>query len=79
MKRLILVLAAILLTMPLLQSQKKPDTLRFLYWNIQNGMWYDQDEKYKTFVAVVKKSDPYVCVCCEGENLFNRHGVKLYG
>lgn len=53
--------------------------MRVLYWNIQNGMWYDQDDNYNNFVAWVKKYDPDVCVWCEGETIFNRQGVKVYG
>lgn len=29
-------------------------TLRVLYWNIQNGMWTDQPNGYKNFIAWVK-------------------------
>lgn len=41
------------------------NSLRVLYWNIQNGMWSDQGDGYKNFVAFVKKYDPDVCVWCE--------------
>lgn len=53
--------------------------LRVLYWNIQNGMWSDQDSNYENFVAWVKKYDPDVCVWCEGETIFDKTGTKVYG
>lgn len=53
--------------------------LRVLCWNIQNGMWYDQDKNYNNFVEWVKKYDPDVCIWCEGETIFNKQGVKVYG
>ena len=52
MRRVILVFAAILLTMPLLQARQKSDTLRVLYWNIQNGMWADQHNNYDNVVIL---------------------------
>lgn len=60
-------------------SVKKSTTLRVLYWNIQNGMWADQDNNYDNFVAWVKKYNPDVCVWCEGETIFNTAGNKVYG
>ena len=53
--------------------------LRVLCWNIQNGMWYDQDNNYNNFVEWVKKYDPDVCIWCEGETIFNKQGEKVYG
>ena len=60
-------------------SKKKSTTLRVLYWNVQNGMWADQDNNYNNFVAWVKKYNPDVCVWCEGETIFNTSGDKVYG
>ena len=60
-------------------SLKRSTTLRVLYWNIQNGMWADQDNSYNNFVAWVKKYNPDVCVWCEGETIFNMSGDKVYG
>lgn len=44
--------------------------LRVLYWNIQNGMWADQANGYRNFIAWVKKYDPDVCVWCEAESIY---------
>lgn len=44
--------------------------LRVLYWNIQNGMWSDQEENFANFRAFVKKYDPDVCVWCEGQSIY---------
>lgn len=46
------------------------NSLRVLYWNIQNGMWADQGNNYNNFVAFVKKYDPDVCVWCETCTLY---------
>lgn len=48
-------------------------TLRVLYWNIQNGMWTDQPNGYKNFIAWVKKYDPDVCVWCEAASIYKDH------
>lgn len=45
--------------------QPGANTLRVLYWNIQNGMWADQPNNYDNFVQWVKSYDPDVCVWCE--------------
>lgn len=60
-------------------SQKRSTTLRVLYWNVQNGMWADQDNNYNNFAAWVKKYNPDVCIWCEGETIFNSAGDKVYG
>lgn len=60
-------------------ADRDGSTLRVMYWNIQNGMWADQDNNYNNFVAWVKKYNPDVCVWCEGETIFNTSGDKVYG
>ena len=52
MKRLLSVLAVMLLAMNSVHAGQKPDTLRVLYWNIQNGMWADQHNNYDNFVTI---------------------------
>lgn len=60
-------------------ADRDGSTLRVMCWNIQNGMWADQDNNYNNFVAWVKKYNPDVCVWCEGETIFNTSGDKVYG
>lgn len=60
-------------------ADRDGSTLRVMYWNIQNGMWADQDNNYNNFVAWVKKYNPDVCVWCEGETIFNTSGDKVNG
>ena len=48
----------------------KKGTLRLMYMNIQNGMWWDQGNNYDNFVAWVKRYDPDICVWCEAESLY---------
>lgn len=58
------------ITMRALPGTSRKGNLRLLYWNIQNGMWYDQANNYKDFVAFVKKYDPDVCVWCEAASIY---------
>ena len=58
------------LTATLIPNTQKKGNLRILYWNIQNGMWWDQGNNYDSFVAFVKKYDPDICVWCESESIF---------
>lgn len=51
------------------QAQPK-QTLRVLYWNIQNGMWTEQDNNYKDFVKWVSKKNPDVCIFCEASTIY---------
>ena len=60
-------------------ADRDGSTLRVMCWNIQNGMWADQDNNYNNFVAWVKKYNPDVCVWCEGETIFNTSGDKVNG
>ena len=64
-----------------LQAQAKtpqPDTLRVLYWNIQNGMWADQHNNYDNFVEWVKQYDPDVCIWAEAKSRYVSHqNVKM--
>lgn len=54
--------------------------LRVLYWNIQDGMWSDQENNYDNFVAWVKEVDPDICVFCEASTIYatdNREEIPL--
>ena len=78
MKRLLSVLAVMFLAMNSVHAGQKPDTLRVLYWNIQNGMWADQHNNYDNFVEWVKKYDPDVCIWCEAKSRYVSHqNVKM--
>ncbi len=56
---------------------ERKGNLRILYWNIQNGMWWDQGNNYDNFVAFVKKYNPDVCVWCESESIY-KTGTDTY-
>ena len=49
-------------------EQKK--TLRVLYWNIQNGMWAGQPDKYEKFVNWIKEQDPDICIFAEAAQIY---------
>lgn len=50
--------------------------LRVLYWNIQNGMWADQQNGYDNFVEWVRGYDPDVCVWCEASSIYEDNTDK---
>lgn len=50
---------------------QEESALRLLYWNIQNGMWSDQENGYDRFVDWVKAQDPDICVWCEAQSIYN--------
>ena len=60
-------------TIRTIPGSSRKGNLRLLYWNIQNGMWYDQANNYKEFVAFVKKYDPDVCVWCEASSIYKNN------
>ena len=49
-------------------NAKKPDRLKIIVWNIQNGMWSDQGNNYDNFVSWVKSYNPDVCIWCESRS-----------
>ncbi len=46
------------------------DSVRLLYWNIQNGMWSEQGTNYDGFVKWVSEQNPDICVWCEAQTIF---------
>lgn len=68
--RLTTILACAAIAAALCSCDKKPATMRLLYWNIQNGMWDGQNDNYDRFVEFVKEKDPDICVWCEAQSIF---------
>ena len=70
--KLRLIAASLALSFAFFAQAKAPqkDTLRVLYWNIQNGMWADQHNNYDNFVEWVKRWNPDICVWCESETIY---------
>ena len=65
------VVAVVALTAGCSQDNKTNDnTMRLLYWNIQNGMWDGQPDNYDRFVAWVNKQNPDICVWCESRSRY---------
>lgn len=59
---------------------KKNETVKILYWNIQNGMWADQGNNYDNFVEFVKRENPDICVWAEAESRYRTGtAVKMAG
>lgn len=51
-------------------GKPKAQKVCILYWNIQNGMWSDQDNHYDNFVKFVKGKKPDICVWAEAKSLY---------
>lgn len=65
----------LLLTIPVLYCSatgkpRQKNTLRVLYWNIQNGMWAGQPDNYQQFVDWVNSWDPDICIFCEAATIY---------
>ena len=69
MRRLMLVIAALLMLAASSAKAAKPD-FRLVYWNIQNGMWDGQNDNYDRFVDWVRAQNPDVCVWCEAQSIY---------
>ena len=52
------------------KQKEASNTLRLLYWNIQNGMWDGQDDNFDRFTAWVSEQHPDVCVWCEAQPIY---------
>lgn len=50
--------------------QRPEKGLRLLFWNIQNGMWSDQQYGFLNFREFIRKYDPDVCVWCEAQSIY---------
>ena len=51
--------------------------LRVLFWNIQNGMWSDQDKGFYNFKAFIEKYDPDVCVFGEAQSIYKDRSTSM--
>lgn len=61
---------------PTKPSEKQ--TLRVLFWNIQNGMWSGQGEQpaYKSFEAFIKEQNPDICMFAEAKSNYQTASDK---
>ncbi len=57
-------------------TTRSENTLRVLYWNIQNGMWVDQGNNYDKFVEWVREYDPDICVWVEAATFYRTDSVE---
>ena len=73
----LLLLAGVFAAAPAVQGarpgKKKAQTVRLMDYNIADGMWYDQYNRYDRFVAWVRTQDPDVFAICEGATHWNEH------
>ena len=58
------------------QMSRPEKGLRVLYWNIQNGMWSDQQDGFAHFREFVRKYDPDVCVWCEAQSIYKNRSTS---
>lgn len=64
------IIAILCIALSSLSCGRGEEGLRLLYWNIQNGMWADQENDYKTFTDWVKGQKPDICVWCEAQPIY---------
>ena len=73
LKALALLLLVVLLSPAAHGADKKAkgkQTLRVLYWNIQNGMWAGQPDNYQQFVDWINEWNPDICIFCEAATIY---------
>ena len=59
-------------------KMKRPEKgLRVMYWNIQNGMWSDQQDGFVHFKEFIAKYDPDVCVWCEAQSIYKDRSSSM--
>lgn len=68
MKRILIIL--IVIAAVLSSCRGNHSDIKLLYWNIQNGMWSDQENNYDNFVSFVKEQNPDICVWCEAASIY---------
>jgi len=54
----------------LLRSVPREKILRVMDYNVQNGMWADQQNNYDNFVEYVRSVDPDICIFCEAQSIY---------
>ena len=55
-----------------------PRQIRILYWNIQNGMWADQENHYDNFVRYVTQTAPDICIWCEAKTHYRTGEARAF-
>ena len=69
-RKFILAIAVILLSAVTFPASARKDSLKLLYWNIQNGMWDGQADNYDRFVNWVSSRNPDICVWAEAQSIY---------
>ena len=59
------------------QAKRDRNSLRLLYWNIQNGMWDGQSDNYNRFVEWTKAQNPDICIWCEAQSKWKTNTAIL--
>ena len=59
------------------KMQRPEKGLRVLYWNIQNGMWSDQQAGFVHFREFIRKYDPDVCVWSEAQSIYKDRSTSM--
>lgn len=58
------------------KTARRAQSVRLLYWNIQNGMWDGQADDYRRFTSWVDSLKPDVCVWCEAQSIWRTNSDK---
>ena len=64
------IIAVLVLETVCCAPKSEKETLRVLYWNIQNGMWAGQPDHYQAFVDWINSQNPDICIFDEGAQIY---------
>ena len=53
-----------------LSTVTRENTLRIMTYNVQNGIWGDEQNNYDNFVKWMQEQDPDICIFCESQTIY---------
>ena len=59
------------------KMERPKNSLRVMFWNIQNGMWSDQQAGFTHFRDFIAKYDPDVCVWGEAQSIYKDRSTSM--
>ena len=56
--------------MKVISTVTRENTLRIMTYNVQNGIWGDEQNNYDNFVKWMQEQDPDICIFCESQTIY---------
>lgn len=56
--------------MKVISTVTRKNTLRIMTYNVQNGIWGDEQNNYDNFVKWMQEQDPDICIFCESQTIY---------